>query len=81
MTYTQLPDELPTELQEALERHDLRDAQHLLGRRAPHVIADDLARMGAVDAVVTFRLLGKDQDSRHVAELDRRAREMLRAIG
>ncbi|MDQ0598279.1 magnesium transporter [Streptomyces canus] len=61
MTYTQLPDEMPTELLDALERHDLRDAQHLLGRRPPHLIADDLARMDAVDAVVAFRLLGKDQ--------------------
>lgn len=61
MTSIQLPDELPTELQDALERHDLRDAQHLLGRRPPHVIADDLARMDTVDAVVAFRLLGKDQ--------------------
>lgn len=61
MTFVQLPDELPTELQDALERHDLRDAQHLLGRRPPHVIADELARMDSVDAVVAFRLLGKDQ--------------------
>ncbi|MEU9921526.1 magnesium transporter [Streptomyces griseoluteus] len=70
MTYTQLPDEMPTELQDALERHDLRDVQHLLGRRRPHVIADDLARMDAVDAVVAFRLLDKDQAIEVFEELD-----------
>ncbi|MER6271163.1 magnesium transporter [Streptomyces sp900105755] len=70
MTYTQLPDELPSELQDALERHDLRDAQHLLGRRPPHVIADDLARMDAVEAVVAFRLLDKDQAIAVFEELD-----------
>ncbi|MFK0113948.1 magnesium transporter [Streptomyces sp. NPDC091217] len=70
MTYTQLPDEMPTELQDALERHDLRDAQHLLGRRPPHMIADDLARMDAVDAVVAFRLLDKDQAIEVFEELD-----------
>ncbi|MEU6402545.1 magnesium transporter [Streptomyces sp. NPDC046985] len=70
MTHTQLPDEPSTELKDALERHDLRDAQHLLWRRPPHVIADDLARMDAVDAVVAFRLLGKDQAIEVFEELE-----------
>ncbi|MFI6804710.1 magnesium transporter [Streptomyces luteogriseus] len=61
MTRTQLTDdELPTELRDALEHHNLRAAQDLLGQRPPHVIADELARMNAVDAVVAFRLLDKD---------------------
>ncbi|MFH8570536.1 magnesium transporter [Streptomyces sp. NPDC017993] len=71
MTHIQLPDdELPTGLQDALERHDLRDAQYLLGRRTPHVIADELARMNAVDAVVAFRLLGKDEAIKVFEELE-----------
>ncbi|GAB2807140.1 magnesium transporter [Streptomyces daliensis] len=61
MTQSQLPDELPTGLRSALERHDLRDAQHWLGENPPHLIADELARMDTVDAVVAFRLLDKDQ--------------------
>ncbi|MER6574002.1 magnesium transporter [Streptomyces sp. NPDC001093] len=71
MTHTQLTDdELPTELQDALERHDLRDAQYLLGQRPPHVIADELARMNAVDAVVAFRLLDKDEAIKVFEELE-----------
>ncbi|MEV5595091.1 magnesium transporter [Streptomyces sp. NPDC052496] len=71
MTYTQLPDDaLPTDLQDALERHDLRGAQRLLGQRPPHVIADELARMHAVDAVVAFRLLDKDEAIRVFEELE-----------
>ncbi|MFE2102825.1 magnesium transporter [Streptomyces sp. NPDC059468] len=71
MTHTQLTEgELPTELQEALERHDLRDAQYLLGQRPPHVIADELARMNAVDAVVAFRLLDKDEAIKVFEELE-----------
>ncbi|MFJ8532116.1 magnesium transporter MgtE N-terminal domain-containing protein [Streptomyces sp. NPDC093591] len=71
MTHIQLPDgELPTELQDALERHNLRDAQYLLGQRPPHVIADELARMNAVDAVVAFRLLDKDEAIKVFEELE-----------
>lgn len=61
MTQSQLPDELPTGLQDALERHDLTEAQHWLESRPPHLVADELARMGTVDAVVAFRLLTKDK--------------------
>ncbi|MFD7914432.1 magnesium transporter [Streptomyces sp. NPDC059752] len=71
MTHVRLSDdELPTELQDALERHDLRDAQFLLGQRPPHVIADELARMNAVDAVVAFRLLEKDEAIKVFEELE-----------
>ncbi|MFI6638978.1 magnesium transporter [Streptomyces sp. NPDC050504] len=71
MTHVRLSDdELPTELRDAIERHDLRDAQLLLGRRPPHVIADELARMDAVDAVVAFRLLGKDVAIKVFEELE-----------
>ncbi|MEH0547984.1 magnesium transporter [Streptomyces sp. B21-105] len=70
MTRTQLTnDELPTELRDALERHNLRAAQVLLGQRPPHVIADELARMHAVDAVVAFRLLDKDEAIKVFEEL------------
>ncbi|MFK0119779.1 magnesium transporter [Streptomyces sp. NPDC090994] len=71
MTHVRLSDdELPTELQDALERHNLRDAQFLLGQRPPHVIADELARMNAVDAVVAFRLLGKNEAIKVFEELE-----------
>ncbi|WP_019548254.1 magnesium transporter [Streptomyces sulphureus] len=61
MTHSQLPDELPTDLQNALENQDLRGAQYWLDDRPPHLIADELARMDDVDAVVAFRLLDKDK--------------------
>lgn len=61
MTHSQLPDELPTDLQNALENHDLRGAQYWLDDRPPHLIADELARMDDVDTVVAFRLLDKDK--------------------
>ena len=61
MTHSQLPDELPTDLQDVLIHRDLRGAQHWLDDRPPHLIADALARMDEVDAVVAFRLLDKDK--------------------
>ncbi|MER7410395.1 MULTISPECIES: magnesium transporter [Streptomyces] len=61
MTHSQLPDELPTGLQDALERHDLTSAQRWLDEQPPHLVADELARMDTVDAVVAFRLLSKDK--------------------
>ena len=61
MTQSQLPDELPVDLNEALENHDLRTAQQWLSENPPHLIADELGRMDTVDAVVAFRLLDKDQ--------------------
>jgi magnesium transporter len=57
-------------MRDALERHDLRDAQFLLGQRLPHVIADELARMNAVDAVVVFRLPDKDEAIKVFEELE-----------
>ncbi|MGW8380303.1 magnesium transporter [Streptomyces sp. ODS28] len=74
MTHSQLPDQLPgdfpADLQAALSRHDLRDAQHWLGEHPPHLIADELARMDTVDAVVAFRLLDKDQATDVFEELE-----------
>ncbi|ACQ81484.1 magnesium transporter [Beutenbergia cavernae DSM 12333] len=61
MTHSQLPDDLPTDLRHALARHDLRGAQDLLDHRPAHLVADEIARMSNVEAVVAFRLLGKDQ--------------------
>lgn len=61
MTQSQLPDELPTDLQSALEGHDLRSAQQWLDEHPPHLIADELARMDTVDSVVAFRLIDKDR--------------------
>ncbi|NGO68673.1 magnesium transporter [Streptomyces boncukensis] len=61
MTQAQLPDELPGGLQDALERHDLPGAQRWLDATPPHLVADELARMDTVDAVIAFRLLPKDQ--------------------
>ncbi|WP_069814501.1 magnesium transporter [Streptomyces sp. TP-A0874] len=70
MTQSQLPDELPVRLQTALDRHDLSEAQHWLDEHPPHLIADELARMGSVDAVVAFRLLHKDRAIMVFEELD-----------
>uniref|UniRef100_A0AAU3GRJ9 Magnesium transporter MgtE n=1 Tax=Streptomyces sp. NBC_01401 TaxID=2903854 RepID=A0AAU3GRJ9_9ACTN len=48
----------------------LDDAQKWLERYPPHVIADELARMDAVDAWVAFRLLGKDRALEVFEELE-----------
>ncbi|UQA91920.1 magnesium transporter [Streptomyces halobius] len=48
-------------LQDVVKGHRLDAAQEWLETHPPHVIADELARMDAVDAVVAFRLLHKDQ--------------------
>ncbi|MEU8706690.1 magnesium transporter [Streptomyces sp. NPDC048565] len=45
-------------------------AQKWLERYPPHVIADELARMDAVDAWVAFRLLGKDRALEVFEELE-----------
>ncbi|MBF6136327.1 magnesium transporter [Nocardia otitidiscaviarum] len=49
------------ELQKLSEREDLPAVQEWLAAHPPYVIADELARMDAVTAMVPFRLLGKDQ--------------------
>ena len=48
-------------LPQALSEQRLDAAQDWLDSRPPHQIADELARMDAVDAVVAFRLLDKDR--------------------
>ncbi|MFQ6226551.1 magnesium transporter [Nocardia sp. NPDC002869] len=56
--------EVPTTLSESLqgvvESHRVDAALHWLDNHPPHVIADELARMDAVEAGVAFRLLDKD---------------------
>jgi magnesium transporter len=56
--------EVPTTLSESLqgvvESHRVDAALHWLANHPPHVIADELARMDAVEAGVAFRLLDKD---------------------
>lgn len=70
MTQSQLPDELPVDLNEALENHDLRTAQQWLSENPPHLVADELGRMDTVDAVIAFRLLDKDQATSVFEELE-----------
>ncbi|NJP99111.1 magnesium transporter [Streptomyces zingiberis] len=48
-------------LREIIENQGLEAAQERLKSYPPHVIADELARMDAVDAGVAFRLLPKDR--------------------
>lgn len=48
-------------LSELVEREDLPAVQEWLGKQPPYVIADELARMDAVTAMVPFRLLDKDR--------------------
>lgn len=48
-------------LQELRDREDLAGMQQWLNEHPPYVIADELARMDAVSAVVPFRLLDKDR--------------------
>ena len=50
-----------TALTQLLEREDLPAVQGWLEAHPPHVIADELARMDAVQAGVPFRLLDKDR--------------------
>lgn len=54
------PTTLSESLQDVVERHRVDAALHWLENHPPHVIADELARMGAVEAGVAFRLLDKD---------------------
>ncbi|WP_326699073.1 magnesium transporter [Streptomyces sp. NBC_01754] len=56
------PNPEPSEsLQDIVKAHRLLAAQEWLGTYQPHVVADELARMNAVDAGVAFRLLDKDR--------------------
>ncbi|MEU4315588.1 magnesium transporter [Nocardia sp. NPDC024068] len=54
------PTTLSESLQDVVERHRVDAALHWLDTHPPHVIADELARMDAVEAGVAFRLLDKD---------------------
>ncbi|GAU71167.1 cation transporter [Streptomyces sp. NBRC 110611] len=53
--------ELAESLQDIVKDHRLSAAQEWLETHPPYVIADELARMDAVDAGVAFRLLQKDR--------------------
>ncbi|MGW0178810.1 magnesium transporter [Nocardia sp. NPDC003345] len=54
------PTTLSESLQDVVERHRVDAALRWLDTHPPHVIADELARMDAVEAGVAFRLLDKD---------------------
>ncbi|WP_194814862.1 magnesium transporter [Nocardia sp. XZ_19_385] len=51
---------LSESLQDIVDSHRVGAAQEWLDNHPPHLIADQLARMDAVQAVVAFRLLDKD---------------------
>ncbi|MEV0298926.1 magnesium transporter [Nocardia sp. NPDC050710] len=51
---------LPESLRDIVESHRVDAALDWLGTHPPHVIADQLARMDAVQAGMAFRLLDKD---------------------
>ncbi|WP_233521419.1 magnesium transporter [Streptomyces triticagri] len=53
--------ELPQSLKDLIENQELHAALEWLETNPPHLIADELARMDAVDAGVAFRLLDKDR--------------------
>lgn len=57
-------------LQELIKDERLDEAQAWLEERPPHVIADELARMGGAGAGVAFRLLDKDRALSVFEELD-----------
>ena len=65
MPQSNLPEDLHPELPESLEviveNQRLHAALEWLETHPPHVIADELARMGKVTAGVAFRLLDKDR--------------------
>ncbi|WP_327150231.1 magnesium transporter [Nocardia sp. NBC_01329] len=56
----EVPTTLSESLQNVVESHRVDAALHWLDNHPPHVIADELARMDAVEAGVAFRLLDKD---------------------
>ncbi|WP_039826057.1 magnesium transporter [Nocardia testacea] len=56
----EVPTTLSESLQDVVESHRVDAALHWLDNHPPHVIADELARMNAVEAGVAFRLLDKD---------------------
>ncbi|NUP27198.1 MAG: magnesium transporter [Mycobacteriaceae bacterium] len=56
----EVPTTLSESLQDVVASHRVDAALHWLDNHPPHVIADELARMDAVEAGVAFRLLDKD---------------------
>ncbi|WP_031089324.1 magnesium transporter [Streptomyces sp. NRRL WC-3549] len=65
------PNPEPAEsLADIIKDHRLLAAQQWLSTHQPHVIADELARMNAVDAGVAFRLLDKDRALAAFEELE-----------
>ena len=74
MSQTDLIEVRPTlseSLRDIVETHRVDAALDWLGDRAPHVIADQLARMDAVSAGVAFRLLPKDKAPLDAAMMER----------
>ncbi|RKN05239.1 magnesium transporter [Streptomyces radicis] len=59
-----------THLPALLEEHDLAGALEWLETQPPYAIADEIARMGSVESVITFRLLDKDRALEVFEELD-----------
>ncbi|MDT0265299.1 magnesium transporter [Streptomyces sp. DSM 44915] len=59
-----------THLPMLLDEHDLAGALEWLETQPPYAIADEIARMDAVQSVVTFRLLDKDRALEVFEELE-----------
>ncbi|CAL9432331.1 Magnesium transporter MgtE [Streptomyces sp. enrichment culture] len=59
-----------THLPALLEEHNLAGALEWLETQPPYAIADELARMDAVNSVISFRLLDKDRALEVFEELD-----------
>ncbi len=59
-----------THLPVLLEEQDLAGALEWLETQPPYAIADEIARMDAVESVITFRLLDKDRALEVFEELD-----------
>ncbi|MDT0308143.1 magnesium transporter [Streptomyces sp. DSM 44917] len=59
-----------THLPALLEEHDLAGALEWLETQPPYAIADEIARMDAVESVITFRLLDKDRALEVFEELE-----------
>ncbi|WP_129841970.1 magnesium transporter [Streptomyces sp. RFCAC02] len=59
-----------THLPALLEEHDLAGALEWLETQPPYAIADEIARMDAVESVISFRLLDKDRALEVFEELD-----------
>src|SRR5699024_7079619 len=69
-----LPGERRTEavgsLEELISEHRYVDASAWLGEHAPHVIADEIARMPETTGALAFRMLAKDDALEVFEELE-----------